>query len=154
MMTSKVTVGFSEKRGLPNFGSIGASCSVELQLDSTVVGGDGEAFEVRMRKAFDACRRVVGRELQRGGVSGESGGTAAADRPPRANGSGNAAGNRPRAATAAQLRAVHALARKAGVSLADEISRQFGVRSPAALTIGQASALIDQWKQAAETVAG
>src|SRR6056297_46695 len=58
-------------------------------------------------------------------------------------------GNRVHAASEAQIRALHAIAAKHGVVLACELEAQFGVTTPAELTIRQASQMIDTLKSTA-----
>jgi hypothetical protein len=64
------------------------------------------------------------------------------------SGTNNAAvpNSRPRQATEAQIRAVRAIASKAGVQLASELEARFGVGTPSQLSLSQASQLIDDLK--------
>ena len=148
-MTHKVTVGLQQKIGQPNFGSIGASCSVEVHLD------DDEATHpdlvtARVRQAFAQCRECIAKELSLHDVTPpiEAGmrpvANQEANRVPDRHSSSDRA---PRAATEAQVRAIRAIASKARISLASELEQGFGVQSPNQLTVAQASQLIDSLKQ-------
>lgn len=64
-MPIKTNVGLSKKLGLPHFGSVGASCSVEFELAGTLAGPDIERFQRQVRAAFVACRQAVEDELVR-----------------------------------------------------------------------------------------
>jgi hypothetical protein len=59
-MPIKLNVGLSKKLGLPDYGSLGASCHVEIELDESL---DRDAFQDRVRRAFTACRQAVEDEL-------------------------------------------------------------------------------------------
>jgi hypothetical protein len=66
-MPLKVNVGISKKLGLPDYGSLGASCNVEVDLDgfSLPVASDQTAFQDQVRRAFAACAQAVNDELAR-----------------------------------------------------------------------------------------
>lgn len=150
-MTHKVTVGLQQKVGQPNFGSIGASCSIEVHLDDDEAVHP-ELVASRVRQAFTQCRDVIAKELSLHDAvkPGEAQGREPEQRPVASRSTTERSGtsNRPpRTATEAQVRAIRAIASKAGVSLASELEQGFGVRNPNQLTIAQASQLIDSLKQ-------
>lgn len=53
----------------------------------------------------------------------------------------------PHPATAAQIKALHTIANRAGLTLASELQHQCGLANPQQLTIQQASHMIDHLKQ-------
>lgn len=142
----KINIGLSQKRGLPNYGSAGASCHIELELDAALLSQNPEQFQNRIRTAFGACRQAVHEELSRtpaaGDVAHHSNGRSSRN----GQSEQSAAGNAPRPATANQVKAIRAIAHRAGVDLPAELSRRYGVGSPDALNLYQASQLIDALK--------
>ncbi len=54
-MPLKLTVGLSKKVGLPNYGSLGATCGVDVEFHSQALHADPEAFGRQVRDAFAAC---------------------------------------------------------------------------------------------------
>ena len=64
-MPMRLNVGLCKKQGLPEFGSLGASCSVELELDSFLLRHDLAAFHEQVKNAYVACSQAVNDELTR-----------------------------------------------------------------------------------------
>ena len=109
-MPLKLSVGVSRKVGQPGYGSIGASCGVEVELDPVLLREDPEEFERRARSAYAACAAP----------STPSWPGSPRRRPrPITNGDdhtiGRVPGPPPRPATPRQLRALGAIARARGV---------------------------------------
>lgn len=130
----KLIVGVSRKRGLPGFGSVGASCGLEIRAEPWA--SDPEQFEARVREAFDACARAVDDQLDRSQTSThEPGNTPREDHRPER-------GERP--STPAQVRALHALARRLDLDLDALVLRRFNSPAPEALSLVQASRLITE----------
>ena len=61
-MSIKLNVGTSKKIGLPDYGSAGSQCNLEIELDSSALDHP-EEFHRRVREAYAACRSVVEDEL-------------------------------------------------------------------------------------------
>jgi hypothetical protein len=60
----KLNVGLTKKIGLPDYGSLSATCHVELETEN-VLQGDLAAFHERVQRIFAACRQAVNDELAR-----------------------------------------------------------------------------------------
>ncbi len=148
-MPLKLNVGLSRKIGLPNYSSLGASCHVELELDSALLQTDREAFQWQVRNAYGACQQAVQEELSRHestpGDSGrvESGqiGSPFAGRAPGPY--ANRPQGRIRPATENQVRAIHVIANQQQVDLAELLRLRF-VAQAEELSVRDASSLIDE----------
>jgi len=172
-----LNVGLSKKIGQPDYGSLGASCHVEVELDGALLRDDLETFHTHVKNAFLACRQAVQDELARHQRGTSSNGASHANghghadhhdvngngSPPNGssngdagrNGNGHSAGHaqgprrtNPRRATASQVRAIHALANRQGLDLDHELRSRFQVERPDDLTIALASQFIDDLKAA------
>ncbi|HID75768.1 MAG TPA: hypothetical protein EYP56_07200 [Planctomycetaceae bacterium] len=155
-MPLTVNVGLSKKLGLPNYGSVGASCHVEFELESSLLQNNLEGFHRHVRNAYVACRQAVQDELARysevtrcseddapptqesAAVAGDS----AVDAPRR---DGHAAGR----ASQKQIDYLRQLARQirgVGVRRLDEVATRWCGKPIAMLTSFEASSLIDTLK--------
>jgi hypothetical protein len=160
-MPLKLTVGLARKVGQPNYGSLGASCGVEVELESSLLGGDPDAFRARVRDAFVACRRAVDDELERLQSAADLLSTNGRAEHSGSNGTGNEHGqvHSPssdnsrvrRPATPRQLRTIVAIARRQRANLESLLRTEFGVASPEDLSLVEASRLIDGLRSATVT---
>src|ERR1700689_424311 len=64
-MPMTVNVGFSQKLGQPDYGSIGASCHIECELDGGLLKHDPNMFQSKIRDLYAACAQAVHDELGR-----------------------------------------------------------------------------------------
>ena len=64
-MPLKLNVGVSRKVGLPDYGSVGASCNVEVEVDFSLIDRDLDAFHARVRDVYVAAHQAVHDELAR-----------------------------------------------------------------------------------------
>jgi hypothetical protein len=62
-MPVKVNVGLTKKLGLPNYGSAGASCNLEFELDTGQILDNPDGFQRHVHNAYEACRKAVLTEL-------------------------------------------------------------------------------------------
>ena len=160
-MPLKLNVGVSRKVGMPDYGSIGASCNLELEMDSGQLGRDLNGFQARVRDAYVAAHQAVHDELARLQAPVDT----SAERPspnPARNGHAREDGNgsparlqreRPRIrkpATPSQVKAILAIARRQNADLGGLLQQEYQVERPEDLTIRQASDLIDVLKAPSE----
>jgi hypothetical protein len=147
-MAVKLSVGLQKKVGLPDYGSLGASCYVEFEIDGSLLSNDQEGFQQKVRGAFIACHQAVADELAR-----NQNGKPATHGNGHSNGNGNGNGHRrrdnTRKATASQVRALHAIADRNSINLAGVLQERFGTHQAEDLSITEASGLIDELKVAA-----
>ena len=165
-MPLKLNVGLSKKIGQPDFGSLGASCSVELELDSHTLARNPALLQQQAQQAFASCAQAVESELARHcSPNGQAGGSHAPGQNGAANGHTNGHttnghhqnGHRKpngRQATASQVKAIVAIAGRQRLDLARELQTRFHVDRPENLSISDASRLIDELKSSSQKPGG
>lgn len=141
-------VGLTKKTGLPNYGSVGASCHIEVELDGSLLQGDLEAFHRHVRNAFWSCREAVHQELAQHQPADEK------DASPQRNGNGpdgsscrparRAGRNTIRRATTSQVSALEAIALRHRLDLPALLTERFHLAAAEDLSIMQASELIEE----------
>jgi len=153
----KLHAGVSKKVGLPGFSSASASCTIEAELDSSLLQ-DHEGFQVVVRRAYQSCEQAVQDQIARLTSDGDSEpqpqevvevrtspaiSGATVTRIPAAQFSTQPS---PRPASASQVRALRAIAARRKIDLVGMLRERFGLTTADELGIRQASNLIDELK--------
>jgi len=60
----KLHAGVSKKVGLPGFSSASASCTIEAELDSSLLQ-DREGFQIVVQRAYQSCEQAVQNQIAR-----------------------------------------------------------------------------------------
>lgn len=173
-MPLKLNIGLSKKIGLPDFGSRGASVNLELEVDAGAIG-EPDRLRQQIRHLFGLAKSSIEEELtgqqpvpQDGNGNGHSdhnngnGNGNGHSRPVArsANGAngGNGHGSRlppsGRAATVSQVRAIRAITGRQGLDLGQLLGSRFSLQRPEDLSLADASALIDELKNANQVNGG
>jgi hypothetical protein len=152
-MPVKLQLGVSKKLGQPRYGSLGANCQIEVELDSSLVAEENlAAFRAQTERIYTLCIEAVEDELARHASADAS--SAAVPRPrkglPNASRSAQeSCGATPsgagRPATERQLRYLELLAVQcddSGCDLAACLAHDRFGKPPAELASGEASQLI------------
>ena len=154
----KLHAGVSKKVGLPGFSSASASCTIEAELDSTLLQ-DHEGFQVVVRRAYQSCEQAVQDQIARLTNEDHSDASqpqevievrtaptitgASVNRIPTGQFSTQPS---PRPATASQVKAIRAIAARRKIDLVAVLRERFGLTTADELGIRQASNLIDELK--------
>jgi hypothetical protein len=157
----KLNVGTNRKVGLPDYGSAGASCNLEVELDTSLFQ-DLDGLQQVIRRAYAACNQAVQDELARhkAPVTPEAkteiieirtAPTVKGVRVTTAAGSGSetirpASLANVRSATVSQVRAIRAIASRRRIDLPGLLHERFGLGNVSELGIREASELIDELK--------
>jgi hypothetical protein len=137
MSMIKLNAGFSRKAGEPNYGSRGATVTIEVELDSGLIR-EPDALRRQVQHLFDLTRRSVDAELRRAG----------ADELPAPAVERSASGHRPerllpQGATASQLATIRAMCSERRVDPDQLAKERFGLSGIDELTVREASLLIN-----------
>ena len=171
----KLNAGVNRKVGLPDYGSAGASCNLELELD-TGLFHDLDGLQQVVKRAYAACHQAVHDELARitdgqraqdivvheeptvcevvevrtvPSMPGARITTTRATGPasPKAVVQQSTSSSRPtRPATASQVKAIRAIAARRRIDLVGLLRDRFGLQTADELGIRDASNLIDELK--------
>ena len=166
----KLHAGVSKKVGLPGFSSASASCTIEAELDSSLLQ-DHEGFQVVVQRAYQSCEKAVQDQIARltsddqtdtsqpqevievrtsPAISGARITTNGAATKGAELLTTNRAAFRdvpsPRPATASQVKAIRAIAARRKIDLVGLLRERFGLTTADELGIRQASNLIDELK--------
>ena len=156
----KPHAGVSKKVGLPNFFSASASCTIEAELDSSLLQ-DREGFQIVVQRAYQSCEQAVQDQIaqltcdpQSDAGQPQSQEVIEVRTSPAIQGAGV---NRlsapqftsqpsPRPATVSQVRAIRAICSRRKIDLLTLLRERYGLTSADALGIKEASALIEELK--------
>ena len=138
-MAVTVSAGLQKKVGLPDYGSFGASCHVEFEIDRSMLDQNLDGFHQKVADAFAACRQAVNDQLAQ----------PAKHPAPNGNGHSNGHQDRPAAGTAtqSQVRAIFAIARRQRMDPQNLVQERFHRNRLEDLSIREASSLIDELKR-------
>jgi hypothetical protein len=161
----KLHAGVSKKIGLPGFSSASASCTIEAELDSSLLN-DTDGFQVVVKRAYQSCEKAVQDQIAR--LTGTQDGQTDAHEPqpathdvievrtspairgetvaPRTQAPRVQPQPSSRPATASQVKAIRAIAARRRIDLVGLLRDRFGLQTADELGIRQASDLIDELK--------
>jgi len=127
----RVQAGLTRKRGLPRYSSAQATCMIDTEVENALLQ-DAEQIAAAIRGLYRTCEAAIDEELDRIEEQARR-----AEHPLE------------RPASAAQVRAIQALARRKRIDLAEFLKSQVHRVDPAGLTSGEASLVIDMLSAAA-----
>jgi hypothetical protein len=161
----KLHAGVSKKVGLPGFSSASASCTIEAELDSSLLN-DTAGFQIVVQKAYQSCEQAVQDQIARLTSDGpevtqpqdvievRTSPAVAGASVNRIPATQNTNQPSPRPATASQVKAIRAIAARRKIDLVGLLRERFGLTTADELGIRQASALIDELKSDEPTTTG
>ena len=146
-MAAKLSVGLQKKLGLPGYSSIGASCHVEFEVETSLMESNLDGFHQKVHSAYSACQQAINEQLARYQSTPPN-----LNAPSRTqlNGQNNPNPQQVRQessrATRNQIRSIFAIARSQGLDPLQIVRTRFNLDLPEDLTIREASSLIDELK--------
>jgi hypothetical protein len=147
-MAMKINVGLQKKVGQPNYGSLGASCQIEFEMDSTLLESNMDGFHDRVNGAFLACRQAVNLQLRQQESERAAASTTSMQKQlPERQCDHNPEPQRSGTVTPNQLKAIYGMARRQRIELQKLVHERFDRYVPEDLTIREASDLLDELKQ-------
>ena len=140
-MALVVNVGISKKIGLPDYGSLGASCNVQFECESSTLQSDPAAFQQQVRNAYIAVAKSVKEELARQ-QNGESDNPATSAAPATNGRNGHTASEKQLSYARQLAQQIHGL----GVRKLETLAQKMFGKPVAGLSTLDASGLIDVLK--------
>lgn len=148
-MPMKINVGLARKVGEANFGSRSASLNLEVEVDGALITNPARLHD-QIRHIFHLVRTALAEELRVAHGSPTAINGNGTSHPEPANGHSSrilpSEGPAPRPATPSQHRAIQAICRRLKLNVAAILKEQFRCDTLDALTLSQASQLIDRLK--------
>ena len=154
----KLHAGVSKKVGLPGYSSASASCTIEAELDGSLLH-DHEGFQSVVQRAYQSCEKAVQDQIARLTNESQSESSQPQEvievRTSPAISGAQITTNRaaqfpnqpsPRPATASQIKAIRAICARRKVDLVALLRERFGLTTADQLGIREASNLIDELK--------
>ena len=146
-MAAKLSVGLQKKLGLPGYSSIGASCHVEFEVETSLLESNLEGFHKKVHSVYDACHQAVNEQLTRyqstpSNLSDQSHSQLNC----QTNQNPRQVSQESSRATRNQLRSIFAIARNQGLDPLQLVRKRFNLNLPEDLTMREASSLIDELK--------
>jgi hypothetical protein len=172
----KLNVGTNRKIGQPDYGSAGASCNLEVELD-TALFHDLDGLHQVVQRAYSACNQAVNDELARLSRANTNGQHSTEAKAGSVNGpviqevcvtpvvqgarvtklptsdghhahhiQHTATTSTVRPATTSQVRAIRAICARRKIDLVTLLQERYGIRTADELGVRQASGLIDELK--------
>jgi hypothetical protein len=156
-MPAKLNIGLNRKIGETNYGSRGASVSLEVELDSATVH-DPQLLQDRVRTLYAMARQSVEEELNRpvndihaesvhSSGNGHANGNGQTSTNGHSNGNGHQTQPQAGTATQSQIRAIFAIARRLGLDPLSLVHVRFQRDRLEDLSIREASSIIDELKR-------
>jgi len=153
----KLHAGVSKKVGLPGFSSASASCTIEAELDSSLLN-DTAGFQIVVQRAYQSCEQAVADQIARLTCDDQnasqpqevvevrtspaiSGATVTRIAPTQFSNQPS-----PRPATDSQVKAIRAIAARRKIDLVGLLRERLGLTTADERGIRQASTLIDELK--------
>ncbi|MBN8602954.1 MAG: hypothetical protein J0M26_18095 [Planctomycetes bacterium] len=160
-MPINVTCGLSKKIGMPDFGSLGASCEIAFEVDRSQLETNLDQFRSVVRSVFRQCQEAVEEQLSNQAPMRRSETPTTMEVPqglvkvidPQPNAVTQLPASLPApvrhvgSITTSQLRAIRAIARRVQTNALELIRVRFGKSSLEELDIRQASDVIDELKR-------
>ena len=148
-MAVKLSVGLQQKVGQPDYGSLGASCYLEFEIDRSLLESDRDGFQQQVRSAFAACQQSVDDQLaqQSGHSSPQPGNGQPNGIPHHTRHTLHSTGGDVAGATKSQIRAIFAIAKRQRLDPQSLVQERFQRNRLEDLSIREASSRIDELKR-------